>query len=182
MCIRDRDLIARINFINGWCVNGAPGSFWLSGLFFPQGFVTGVFQTHSRKHGIPIDCIKFRFHAQPHTDDPSSIGEKISSGVCCHGFFLEGAAWKEGQLRESSPGTLHVPLPPLHFEPALVTEPEAPGMYECPLYKTSTRAGILSTTGLSTNFVINLQLPTPQSVPASHWVDRGVAALCMLDH
>lgn len=33
----------------------------MSGLYFPQGFVTGVLQTHSRKYKIPIDTLTFKF-------------------------------------------------------------------------------------------------------------------------
>lgn len=45
-----KDLIERVEFMAKWLRNGHPNTFWLSGFFFPQGFMTGVLQTHSRKH------------------------------------------------------------------------------------------------------------------------------------
>lgn len=37
-----QDLIQRIEFFDNWLKNGNPPSYWLSGMFFPQGFMTGV--------------------------------------------------------------------------------------------------------------------------------------------
>ena len=51
--------------------------------------------------------------------------------------------------------------------------------YACPAYKTSARAGVLLTTGHSTNFIQMIDLPT-YAAP-SHWVKRSVALLSQLD-
>ena len=50
-----QDLKQRVEFIDGWKLNGYPKHYWLPGLFFPQGFITGLLQTYSRSRDIPID-------------------------------------------------------------------------------------------------------------------------------
>ena len=52
-------------------------------------------------------------------------------------------------------------------------------IYNCPIYKTLTRAGTLSTTGHSTNFVMPVELPSDKD--PDHWVRRATALMCSLD-
>jgi dynein heavy chain len=56
-----RDLNDRVQFMQEWLTHGNPNCYWVSGLYFPQGFLTGVLQTHARKYKIPIDQLNFSF-------------------------------------------------------------------------------------------------------------------------
>jgi dynein heavy chain len=39
-----KDLIARLTFVSTWVDKGIPPAFWISGFFFPQGFLTAILQ------------------------------------------------------------------------------------------------------------------------------------------
>eukprot|EP00792_Barthelona_sp_PAP020_P009033 TRINITY_DN3265_c0_g1_i1.p1 TRINITY_DN3265_c0_g1~~TRINITY_DN3265_c0_g1_i1.p1 ORF type:complete len:4284 (+),score=1224.26 TRINITY_DN3265_c0_g1_i1:1098-12854(+) len=173
-----KDLIQRIEFINTWRMTGVPVSFWLPGFFFPQSFLTAVLQQHARKHFIPIDTLRFNAEVL-NLDKNLTLPTKYpNTGVFIHGLFLEGAEWDSDiqEIREPTPGLrkFFSEIPCIWLKPTekeIITEG-----YNCPLYKTPMRAGALSTTGQSTNFIMSIYLPT--KMLEEHWVQRGVALLC----
>lgn len=56
-----------------------------------------------------------------------------------------------------------------------------PARHLCPVYKTSSRAGALSTTGQSTNYILSVYTPIDPQVGTEHWTLRGAAMLTMHD-
>ena len=94
---------------------------------------------------------------------------------------MEGARFDRGTMNmaESTPGVLFDSVPCIHLKPMLTEEYAPKNVYDCPLYKTSERKGILSTTGHSTNFVGLLDVQS--TVDRDVWIRRGCAMLCMLD-
>ncbi|XP_047348170.1 dynein axonemal heavy chain 6 [Vespa velutina] len=188
-----RNLELRIDFIEIWLLHTAPLSFWISGLSFPQGFITGILQTYARKYNTPIDQLKLDFDVTNVVLDQEDIETEHKTankevpkayknlrtpedGVFIHGLFIDAGRWdfQFNILVDANIGEMHPWLPVIHVNPVLQL-PEQDSRYVCPLYKTSLRAGVLSTTGHSTNFVLPLLLPSVQQ--QSYWILKGTALL-----
>lgn len=86
------DLKDRVSFMRNWAQKGHPKSYWLSGFFFPHGFITGVLQNYARKYQLPIDELKFQFEIQEEKT-PEEVEDAPSDGVLVYGLFLENAQW-----------------------------------------------------------------------------------------
>jgi dynein heavy chain len=174
------DLLLRMTTLDKWFKEGPPKAFWISGFFFPQGFLTAVLQRYARATSLPIDTLRYRTHVTEYAS-LEDVPAEAESGAYMYGHYLQGAQWdKETKtLAESAPGVLFSKMPVIWLEPETVENEVPDSLYQCPVYTTSKRAGALSTTGHSTNFVQYCQLPS--SVQSDHWVRRGAALLLQLD-
>ena len=186
------DLTQRLEFFNGWIQNGdSPNSLWLPGFFFTHAVMTGSLQNFCRQHKHAIDGVEFGYSTFSSSQGDIAFAKKPEAGIYVYGFYVEGARWNDEVmgLEESEPRTLYTRLPVLWMQPRLRAigdmeekerEEEEKDMYRCPLYNTSERRGMLSTTGHSTNFIMYLKLSSGLANP-DHWCKRGAACLMQLD-
>jgi len=193
------DLAQRLAFFKTWQDKGTPCAYWVSGFFFQQAFLTGTLQNYARKYTVAIDTVDFEFHVQKElpniqNGEQSDIKVKPNDGVYIYGLFLEGARWDAAEhcLAESRPKELFVEFPAIHLEPQTNRQPPKEGIYACPCYKTTMRAGTLSTTGHSTNFVLMVEIPSKEPCSgnfhkyvetySAHWIKRAVALFTTLSY
>jgi dynein heavy chain len=104
-------------------------------------------------------------------------------GVHVYGLFVEGCRWNEEKaaLDESMPKVLYTAMKTIHILPKKKTEINHGHSYMCPVYKTSARFGTLTTTGHSSNFVVDIYIPMQKKHKERHWIKRGVAMLTSLN-
>jgi len=173
-----KEVLERVSFFSDWLTRGPPDVFWISGFFFTQAFLTGAKQNFARKKALPIDTVDFDFEVLD--DDAAGSQGPPEDGVYCRGLFLEGARWDSSThaLGESEPKVLYTAMPLIWMQPKDLNSFKTYLHYNCPMYKTTERRGVLSTTGHSTNFVLDVRLASKS--PPAHWTRRGVALLTSL--
>lgn len=192
------DFMDRIRFLTNWVDDGIPIVFWLSGFFFPQGFLTGILQNHARQFTLAIDSLSLAFLMQD--DATESITTKNAQGGCyMTGLFIEGSRWDKAahSLVDPLPKELFARMPVIHLLPVQDRQAPQSGIYRCPVYKILTRTGTLSTTGHSTNFVLWIEIPSTkrtifrnslvsetnlqlQFADQEYWIKAGVACFLSL--
>lgn len=164
------ELIDRNGQFHTWCFDGRPVTFWMTGFFNAQGFLTAMRQEVTRAHkGWALDGVIL------HNDVTRQMKDDIttppSEGVYVYGLFLEGAGWdKRGsKLIEPKPKVLFEPMPVIHIYAINTTsDKEDTRMYKCPIYKKPRRTDL--------TYIAAVFLKTNQN--PDHWVLRGVALLC----
>nr|PIM00143.1 ATPase family associated with various cellular activities (AAA) domain protein [Toxoplasma gondii COUG] len=176
------DFLQRVAALRRWTESEKPPvAFWLSGFFFPQGFLTAVLQNYARKVSAPIDALGFTFHVMS-TCKPEELVEEDTLEDSCYvyGLYIDGARWNYHRevIDDQLPGATHDVFPVIQFQPG-VRPAVLDADYTCPVYKTMRRAGVLSSTGHSTNFITAIDLPTDQH--PSKWILRGTALICSVE-
>ena len=73
----------------------------------------------------------------------AELTSRPNDGCFIRGLFLEGARWDydKHELTESRPKELYTDMPIIWLKPTANREKPSKGIYDCPVYKTLTRAG-----------------------------------------
>lgn len=193
--------------LTNWIFKERPPSFWLTGFFNGQGFLTAMKQEVTRQNkangwsldqvDIKTEPIKDRVTDNPESGrlDGKSLTAK-SEGVLIHGLFLEGCQWNysEQRLEEQTQKDIYY-LFPIMWATAVSTavDPNARGpakkqdqaaiektQYLCPVYKYPKRNDKYLV------FRCYLKADAPSGnmnlsrgvTPPMNWKLKGVALLC----
>ena len=123
-----KGLIDRHHQLNNWLTSvnrERPPSFWLTGFFNPQGYLTSMKQEVTRQHRAEqwsLDEVDYKTEVTKDIitgDDGRIEGKQIKSvdeGVLIHGLYLEGSQWHRNDKRfeEQTSKDLFFPFPIIH--------------------------------------------------------------------
>ncbi|KRX10161.1 P-loop containing nucleoside triphosphate hydrolase [Pseudocohnilembus persalinus] len=185
------DLIKRLNFINEWVTKGEqPKMFWVGGFFYTQSFFTAILQNYSRQKNIAIDNIDYAFEIMSKKQQEKyGCGQLHPENGCyIKGLYIEGGSWdkKNNVLNDPKPGQLFAEMPiiwcrPLNKKWIKIRRKIIKNTFQCPLYNTTMRKGQLSSLGISSNWLLDIDLPIQNGTHYKQWILRGVALISQLD-
>merc|ERR1712167_554121 len=92
-----------------WLSSGRPNSYWMTGFFNPQGFLTGMNQKAEK---WALDDVVTHSEVTQYADE-THVKQAPKEGVYVHGLFLDGASWSKedgGTLVEMEPKKLYTPF------------------------------------------------------------------------
>jgi len=167
-------LCQRTGELESWLTNGRPKSFWLTGYFNAQGFLTAVQQEVTRRHqGWSLDDIQVYTEVQNMEKEDAERKDRLEEGVYIWGLFLEAAAWdkKRNSLVDAPPKMLFCPVPLLFVTAIKRGEKKLSADYSCPCYTIPKRTGQF--------YIFNANIKT--DVVPSTWLLRGACLLCSKD-
>jgi dynein heavy chain len=177
-------LLSRYDQSEKWLSAGRPNSFWMTGFFNPQGFLTAMKQEVTRQHKAEkwaLDDMLYHSEVTKFETLERVLGPP-KEGVYIHGTLLDGARWHTQleSLVESEPKILFEPMPVIYVTAMSSDErnkrmkelygPRGP--YSCPCYKYPARTD---------RYIIFMVSLVSAEKPPEHWILRGVALLCSKD-
>lgn len=205
-----KGLLDRHHQLSNWIFKERPPSYWLTGFFNPQGFLTAMKQevTRTKKGGNDpwsLDEVEYKCEVMKEViagDDGRIENRNIAGkdeGVQIHGLYLEGAAWsREKKLEEAAGKDLFMNFPIIHVSAtsknAAANAPQGMArrgqdaaldkqQYSCPVYKYPRRNDkyIIFRVPLKADSAQG-QLSLSKGVSAVvNWKLKGVALLCCKD-
>ena len=139
------DLLDRNTQFHTWVMNERPDTFWLTGFFNPQGFLTAMRQEIARAHkGWALDSVILANEALKINKEDVNHGPM--EGVYIYGLFLEGAGWdrRNSKLVEPTPKVLYTQMPVIWvYAVNIETKPKTTAQYyDCPVYKKPRRTDL----------------------------------------
>jgi dynein heavy chain len=166
-----------------WLSSGRPKSYWLTGFFNGQGFLTAMRQEVTRKHKADkwaLDDVVYQTDVT-NFSRADNVKKGPDEGCYIHGLFLDGCGWSKADntLVESEPKVLFTPLPVLYVTAVTKAAQKSKsgeygpyGGYECPCYKYPNRTDLY--------LIFSPMLPSRENRPM-HWTLRGAALLCSIE-
>ncbi len=169
-----------------WLSKGRPPTFWMTGFFNAQGFLTAMKQEVTRAHRNEqwaLDDMTYTTMVTEH-EHGGAVKKAPDEGVYVHGLFIDGAAWKLSKnkenrsLTDSEPKILFCALPVLHVSAIIKSKKPKDsifgpnGAYKCPCYKYPART--------DRYYIFMADLPAGKQ-SKSYWTLRGTALLCSTD-
>lgn len=103
-----KGLLDRHFQLNNWISKERPQSFWLTGFFNPQGFLTSMKQEVTRQRKAQqwsLDEVEYATEVLKEIiqgDDGKIEGkqlQQVTEGCLIHGLYLEGAGWNRAEKR-----------------------------------------------------------------------------------
>lgn len=201
-----KGLLDRQHQLNNWLFKERPQSFWLTGFFNPQGFLTSMKQEVTRQRrneGWSLDEVDYKSEVQKETiggDDGRIEGKTLNppaEGVFLHGLFLEGCQWNRSEKRfEEQVGKdlyFNFPIILVTAESTNITDARGPAAkktdktdktlshYFCPVYKYPKRNDryLIFRAWLKADPPAGSTLKTSNGMSwAMNWKLKGVALLC----
>eukprot|EP00796_Vickermania_ingenoplastis_P004622 gene4627-3332_t len=173
-----REFLEKVKFIRTWVQKGEPKAFWMAGFFNPSAFMTGVYQAFARAEAVSVDKLGFKYTVL--NEDLDDITARPERGCYVYGIFTDAWRWDAERrvMTDSLPGEPYDQLPVVHFLPEPYHK-KPDDFHAVPMYRTTVRAGVISSLGASSNYVLSVEMPSANG--SDFWLLKGAACVCALE-